>query len=221
MTARRTRPRTSWRRTSSGTLACELLAFKTAARPPHSTWGSGLRRILWSSRSTPTRSFFPIRSLNSFGISRTTAWPPWRGGRVSGVPAAASAACERSNTVAGQRSSGAPGKGWASSLFVLQRSGGGCVARALAISLAYWAAILPYAIATLVADAALTVFGLRLDRAPAKLAYDWIVFRTFYRWILFVALVRAAYAALRGGAVGWGKLVRKGTVRLQAHEVPH
>ncbi len=95
------------------------------------------------------------------------------------------------------------------------------VAAAFAIYLGYWAAILPYAIATLVADAALTVFGLRLDRAPAKLAYDWIVFRTFYRWILFVALVRAAYAALRGGAVGWGKLVRKGTVRLQAHEVPH
>jgi cellulose synthase/poly-beta-1,6-N-acetylglucosamine synthase-like glycosyltransferase len=95
------------------------------------------------------------------------------------------------------------------------------MAAALAIYLGYWSAILPYAIASLAADAALTVFALRLDRAPATIAYDWIVFRTFYRWILFVALVRAALAAVRGGAVGWGKLVRKGTVRLQTHEVPN
>ena len=38
--------------------------------------------------------------------------------------------------------------------------------------------------------------------------------RFFYRQLLYVVAIRALVAALRGSAVGWGKLERRGTVRL-------
>jgi len=38
--------------------------------------------------------------------------------------------------------------------------------------------------------------------------------RFFYRQLLYVVAIRALAAALRGGAVGWGKLERRGTVKL-------
>jgi cellulose synthase/poly-beta-1,6-N-acetylglucosamine synthase-like glycosyltransferase/peptidoglycan/xylan/chitin deacetylase (PgdA/CDA1 family) len=90
------------------------------------------------------------------------------------------------------------------------------LAAAVALYLGFGASVLPFAIASLVADAAITVFAMVLDRAPAKLAWDWLVFRALYRWVLFASLVKAIVAALKGGAVGWGKLVRKGTVHLPA-----
>ena len=38
--------------------------------------------------------------------------------------------------------------------------------------------------------------------------------RFFYRQLLYLVAVRALVAALRGGAVGWGKLERRGTVQV-------
>ena len=83
----------------------------------------------------------------------------------------------------------------------------------IALYLGFGASVIPFAIASLIADLSITAYAMRLDRAPARLAWDWLVFRAVYRWILFFALARAVVAALRGGAVGWGKLVRKGSVR--------
>jgi cellulose synthase/poly-beta-1,6-N-acetylglucosamine synthase-like glycosyltransferase/peptidoglycan/xylan/chitin deacetylase (PgdA/CDA1 family) len=88
------------------------------------------------------------------------------------------------------------------------------LAAGIALYLGYSTALIPFAIASLVFDLALTIFAMRLDRAPAKMAWDWILHRAVYRWILFFALVRAMFAALRGGPMGWGKLARTGTVRL-------
>jgi cellulose synthase/poly-beta-1,6-N-acetylglucosamine synthase-like glycosyltransferase len=93
------------------------------------------------------------------------------------------------------------------------------LAAAIAIYLGYMGAIVPFAIAALLSDLALTAFAMRLDRAPAKMAYDWLVFRAVYRWILFFALIKAVVTAVRGGAVGWGKLARRGTVRLPPQQV--
>jgi hypothetical protein len=53
-----------------------------------------------------------------------------------------------------------------------------------------------------------------IDRASPRIAWDWIVQRVTYRWILFFALVRALLAAFRGSAVGWNKLARTGSVRV-------
>lgn len=87
------------------------------------------------------------------------------------------------------------------------------VAAILAVSLGNARAVVPYAIGLFAAELMLTVLAVRLDRARASLMSDWLVNRTVYRWLLFIALARAVFAALRGGAVGWGKLVRTGTVR--------
>jgi cellulose synthase/poly-beta-1,6-N-acetylglucosamine synthase-like glycosyltransferase/peptidoglycan/xylan/chitin deacetylase (PgdA/CDA1 family) len=86
------------------------------------------------------------------------------------------------------------------------------VAALTAIVLGHGKAVVPYFLALLVAELLLTLLAMRIDRARWSLAWDWIVNRTVYRWLLFVALSRAVIAALRGGAVGWGKLVRTGTV---------
>ena len=94
------------------------------------------------------------------------------------------------------------------------------LAAAIALYLGYRAALVPFAIASVVCDLALTVFAMRLDRAPARMAYDWLLHRAVYRWILFFALVRAMFAALRGGPMGWGKLARTGTVRLPVAGAP-
>jgi peptidoglycan-N-acetylglucosamine deacetylase len=88
------------------------------------------------------------------------------------------------------------------------------IAAIIAIALGYGSTVLPYALVLLWAELILTVTALTIDRGSAKLMWDWPVNRMVYRWILFVALSRAAGAALRGTAVGWGKLVRTGTVQL-------
>jgi cellulose synthase/poly-beta-1,6-N-acetylglucosamine synthase-like glycosyltransferase/peptidoglycan/xylan/chitin deacetylase (PgdA/CDA1 family) len=87
------------------------------------------------------------------------------------------------------------------------------VAALVALALGNARAVLPYAIGLFMAELILTLLAVRLDRARFSLMRDWLVNRSVYRWLLFVALARAVLAALRGGAVGWGKLVRTGTVR--------
>ncbi len=87
------------------------------------------------------------------------------------------------------------------------------VAAVAALALGNAHVVIPYAVALLVAELLLTLLALRLDRASIALMSDWLVNRFVYRWLLFVALARAVVAALRGGTVGWGKLVRTGTVR--------
>jgi peptidoglycan-N-acetylglucosamine deacetylase len=87
------------------------------------------------------------------------------------------------------------------------------VAMVAAMALGHTRAILPYAILLIVAELFLTLLAFRIDRSRVSLLWDWLVNRSLYRWLLFVALSRAVFAALRGGAVGWGKLVRTGTVQ--------
>ncbi|MGZ3452839.1 MAG: glycosyltransferase [Polyangiales bacterium] len=90
------------------------------------------------------------------------------------------------------------------------------LAAVIALSLGHGKAVLPYALALLVAELTLTLLAMRIDRARWSLMWDWLINRTVYRWFLFIALWRAVVAALRGGAVGWGKLVRTGTVQAPA-----
>jgi len=93
------------------------------------------------------------------------------------------------------------------------------IAALIAIFLGYGSTVLPYALALLLAELILTVTALAIDRGPMRLMWDWPINRSLYRWILFIALSRAAAAALRGTAVGWGKLVRTGTVQLSQTRV--
>ncbi len=90
------------------------------------------------------------------------------------------------------------------------------LAALVAIYLGFGSSVVPYAVATLVADFVLTLFALKLDGAPLSMMWDWLLHRALYRWFLFWALARAVVAALRGGSVGWGKLARKGSVRVPA-----
>jgi cellulose synthase/poly-beta-1,6-N-acetylglucosamine synthase-like glycosyltransferase/peptidoglycan/xylan/chitin deacetylase (PgdA/CDA1 family) len=87
------------------------------------------------------------------------------------------------------------------------------VAAVAAFALGNAHVVIPYAVALMIAELLLTLLALRLDRASIALMSDWLVNRFVYRWLLFIALARAVFAALRGGTVGWGKLVRTGTVR--------
>lgn len=86
------------------------------------------------------------------------------------------------------------------------------VAALIAIGLGHAKAVMPYMVALIVAELLLTTLAMKIDRARWSLMWDWLINRTVYRWFLFIALTRAVFAALRGGAVGWGKLVRTGTV---------
>lgn len=86
------------------------------------------------------------------------------------------------------------------------------VAAVIALALGHFRAVLPYFVALIVAELVLTLLAMRIDRARWSLMWDWLINRSVYRWLLFVALCRAVVAALRGGAVGWGKLVRTGSV---------
>jgi cellulose synthase/poly-beta-1,6-N-acetylglucosamine synthase-like glycosyltransferase len=86
------------------------------------------------------------------------------------------------------------------------------IAALIAIVLGHGKAVLPYMIALIIAEVMLTTLAVKIDRARWSLMWDWLINRSVYRWFLFVALCRAVVAALRGGAVGWGKLVRTGTV---------
>jgi cellulose synthase/poly-beta-1,6-N-acetylglucosamine synthase-like glycosyltransferase len=90
------------------------------------------------------------------------------------------------------------------------------LAALVAIALGHGRAIVPYFVGLVLAELVLTLLAFRIERARFGLLSDWIVNRTVYRWLLFVALMRAAIAAMRGGAVGWGKLVRTGTVEAPA-----
>ncbi len=82
----------------------------------------------------------------------------------------------------------------------------------IAVVLGHGKAVIPYMVALIVAEFLLTSLAMRIDRARWSLMWDWLINRTVYRWFLFIALSRAVVAALRGGAVGWGKLVRTGSV---------
>jgi len=86
------------------------------------------------------------------------------------------------------------------------------VAAVIAMVLGHFRAVVPYFVALIVAELLLTALAMKIDRARWSLMWDWLINRSLYRWFLFVALCRAVVAALRGGAVGWGKLVRTGTV---------
>ncbi len=90
------------------------------------------------------------------------------------------------------------------------------LAAVVAIALGNGRQVVPYAVALLLAELVLTLIAVRLDRARLSLMIDWLVNRVVYRWLLFFALARAVTAALRGGAVGWGKLARTGTVKAPA-----
>jgi len=86
------------------------------------------------------------------------------------------------------------------------------VAALIAVVLGHGKAVLPYMIALIIAEVMLTTLAVKIDRARSSLMWDWLINRSVYRWFLFIALTRAVVAALRGGAVGWGKLVRTGSV---------
>ena len=86
------------------------------------------------------------------------------------------------------------------------------VAALIALALGHAKAVMPYMVALIVAELLLTSLAMKIDRARWTLMWDWLINRTVYRWFLFIALSRAVVAALRGGAVGWGKLVRTGSV---------
>jgi peptidoglycan-N-acetylglucosamine deacetylase len=88
------------------------------------------------------------------------------------------------------------------------------LAGVLAVCVGYGRELIPYGIAMFAAELLLTLMAMAMDRASPRLASDWLVQRLVYRWILFFALVRAIGAALRGGAVGWNKLARTGSVRV-------
>ena len=85
-----------------------------------------------------------------------------------------------------------------------------------AIGLGHGSSVLPYVVALFGAELLLTLFALCLDGGRLRELWDWPVQRAVYRWLLFVALGRAVVAAVRGGAVGWNKLQRTGTVRVPA-----
>jgi cellulose synthase/poly-beta-1,6-N-acetylglucosamine synthase-like glycosyltransferase/peptidoglycan/xylan/chitin deacetylase (PgdA/CDA1 family) len=84
----------------------------------------------------------------------------------------------------------------------------------LAVCVGYGRELIPYGIAMFCAELLLTLAAMVMDRASPRIASDWLLQRLIYRWILFFALVRAIGAALRGGAVGWNKLARTGSVRV-------
>ncbi len=86
------------------------------------------------------------------------------------------------------------------------------VAAIVAIALGHAKAVMPYVVALIIAEVMLTTLAMKIDRARWSLMWDWLINRSVYRWFLFIALSRAVVAALRGGAVGWGKLVRTGSV---------
>lgn len=86
------------------------------------------------------------------------------------------------------------------------------LAASIAIYLGYGRVLVPYVVAMFVAELLLTSIALAIDRASPRIAWDWPLQRAVYRWILFVALVRASLVAVRGTAVGWNKLARTGTV---------
>jgi cellulose synthase/poly-beta-1,6-N-acetylglucosamine synthase-like glycosyltransferase/peptidoglycan/xylan/chitin deacetylase (PgdA/CDA1 family) len=86
------------------------------------------------------------------------------------------------------------------------------LAALIAIVLGHGKAVMPYLVALVIAEVLLTTLAMKIDRARFSLMWDWLINRSVYRWFLFIALTRAVFAALRGGSVGWGKLVRTGSV---------
>ena len=88
----------------------------------------------------------------------------------------------------------------------------GDVAAVIAIAAGHGKTVLPYALSITAIEFLFSVGGVFLDKARGMLLKDWIAYRLFYRWILFLALGRAIVAAIRGSAVGWGKLERSGNV---------
>ncbi|MGZ3476680.1 MAG: glycosyltransferase [Polyangiales bacterium] len=90
----------------------------------------------------------------------------------------------------------------------------------IAIGLGHGKAVVPYAVALLIAEFLVTVLALRIDRGCWSLMKDWPINRTAYRWLLFLALWRATKAALRGGEVGWDKLIRTGAVQAPMPGIP-
>jgi cellulose synthase/poly-beta-1,6-N-acetylglucosamine synthase-like glycosyltransferase/peptidoglycan/xylan/chitin deacetylase (PgdA/CDA1 family) len=95
----------------------------------------------------------------------------------------------------------------------------GDLAALIAVYLGFGHALIPYVVALFTAELVMTLFAFIIDRTRLGMALDWIVYRSIYRWILFFPLVRAMVTAVRGNPVGWGKLVRMGTVQLPKPEL--
>lgn len=88
----------------------------------------------------------------------------------------------------------------------------GDIAAIIAIAGGHGKTVLPYALSVTAIEFLFSALGVLLDRARGTLLIDWIAYRIFYRWILFLALGKAIMTAIRGSAVGWGKLERSGNV---------
>jgi len=88
---------------------------------------------------------------------------------------------------------------------------------------AAWAQALPvvslYAL-FLAVDTAMALLGLQLERGEQRRQVLLVPLQRFgYRQVLYIALLRAMWAALRGWSPGWGKLERTG--RVAAHDIVH
>ena len=88
---------------------------------------------------------------------------------------------------------------------------------------AAWAKALPvvalYAL-FLAVDTAMALLGLMLERGEQRRQVLLVPLQRFgYRQVLYLALVRAMWAALRGWSPGWGKLERTG--RVAAQDIVH
>lgn len=91
----------------------------------------------------------------------------------------------------------------------------------IAIASGHGETVLPYVLSITAIEFGFCLGGILLDKARATLLKDWLAYRLCYRWILFLALCRAIFAAIRGSAVGWGKVERSGNVMFSRRPEPH
>jgi cellulose synthase/poly-beta-1,6-N-acetylglucosamine synthase-like glycosyltransferase/peptidoglycan/xylan/chitin deacetylase (PgdA/CDA1 family) len=74
-----------------------------------------------------------------------------------------------------------------------------------------------YYIVFVIVDLAAAVFGFLMEKNERWSLLFWLVLQRFgYRQLMYYVVVRSISAAIRGPFVGWGKLERTGTVKVQA-----